>query len=187
MQYVAATQPKHRHASADTAARPVHGTADEAESRRRLGKLAHVLDSAFELPGGYRVGLDGFIGRVIALHWGTETTQPKDRPMRFRYLMLVLACTTLPFLAGCDVDVEEKGEMPQVDVDADPGQLPEYEVEKTEAGQLPSMDVDAEPGKLPEVDVQGPDVDVGTEPVTIPVPDVDVDMPDDDGETSQQQ
>jgi hypothetical protein len=64
MQYIAATQPKHRPASADTAARPVHGTADEAESRRRLGKLAHVLDSAFALPGGYRVGLDGFIGLV---------------------------------------------------------------------------------------------------------------------------
>jgi len=38
--------------------------ADELDTRRRLGKLAHMLDSAIPLPGGYRVGFDGIIGLV---------------------------------------------------------------------------------------------------------------------------
>ena len=53
-------------------------------------------------------------------------------------------------IAGCDVDVQEEGELPAVDV---------------------------EPGEMPDVDVRGPDVDVGTETETIEVPDVDVDVP----------
>lgn len=39
-------------------------SAQEAETRRRLKQLAHVLDSAIALPGGYRVGFDGIIGLV---------------------------------------------------------------------------------------------------------------------------
>jgi hypothetical protein len=48
-----------RHDTAAPAAVP-----DEAEARRRLHKLAHVLDSAIPLPGGYRIGVDGFLGLV---------------------------------------------------------------------------------------------------------------------------
>lgn len=67
-------------------------------------------------------------------------------------------------------------------------------VEKEEAGEAPDVDVNVEPGKLPEYDVEGPKVDVGTEEkeVTVPkvevteeketieVPDVDVELPTDD-------
>lgn len=102
--------------------------------------------------------------------------------MRFPTTTAILIVATLPWLAGCEADVEDPGKMPQVDVEGDAGNLPEYEVEKTREGEMPSVDVDAEPGRLPEVDVRGPDVDVDTRPVTIPVPDVDVDMPDDTDE-----
>lgn len=37
---------------------------EEAAARRRLRRLAHTLDSAIPLPGGYRVGLDGAIGLI---------------------------------------------------------------------------------------------------------------------------
>ena len=100
--------------------------------------------------------------------------------------ILVAATSALMLVAaGCDVDVEDEGKLPSVDVDAKSGQLPEYEVEKTEQGRMPSVDVDAESGKLPDVDVRGPDVDVGTEPVTVPVPDVDVSMPSEQDSTSK--
>lgn len=39
-------------------------TLSEEDSRRRLRKLAHVLDTAIPLPGGYRIGLDGFVGLI---------------------------------------------------------------------------------------------------------------------------
>lgn len=77
--------------------------------------------------------------------------------------------------------------MPQVDVQGDPGNMPEYEVTKTEEGEMPSVDVDAESGELPEVDVEGPDIDLGTEPITVPVPDIDIDIPDETEDTSAQQ
>ncbi|TWT78124.1 hypothetical protein Pla123a_09140 [Posidoniimonas polymericola] len=77
--------------------------------------------------------------------------------------MLTAACCI--GLAGCDVDVEDSGELPEVEV---------------------------QEGEMPEVDVTGPDVDVSTEKqkVTVPdvdleetevsVPDVDVDFPAED-------
>lgn len=98
--------------------------------------------------------------------------------MRFPTITGLVIVATLPWLVACEVDVEDKGEMPKVDVQGDAGNLPEYEVTKTKEGEMPSIDVDAESGEMPEVDVRGPEVDVGTEPVTVPVPDVDVDMPD---------
>ena len=52
---------------------------------------------------------------------------------------------------GCDVDVED-------------------------SGKLPDVDVDVEPGRAPDVEVTGPDVNVGTETKTVEVPDVDVDV-----------
>jgi hypothetical protein len=111
--------------------------------------------------------------------------------MQFRTTTLLALCASLPLLlpalTGCEVDVEEEGEMPTVDVEGDTGQLPQYEVEQTQEGRLPDVDVDAEPGKLPEVDVRGPDVDVGTDAVAVPVPDVDVDLPDEQPDQSNQQ
>ncbi len=37
---------------------------EDEHARRRLDRIAWWLDDAFRLPGGYRVGLDGFIGLV---------------------------------------------------------------------------------------------------------------------------
>jgi len=85
-------------------------------------------------------------------------------------------------LAGCEADVEKEGELPSVDVDAESGQVPKYDVEQTQEGELPSVDVDAEPGRLPEVEVRGPDVEVERDTVEVPVPDVDVEMPEEQGQ-----
>jgi hypothetical protein len=100
------------------------------------------------------------------------------------YFSSKLKFVIVPFAAllvwGCDVQVKEEGELPNVDVDvnADSGQLPEYEVKQTQEGELPSVDVDvdADAGKLPEIEVQGPDVEIGTKTVDVQVPDVDVQM-----------
>ena len=66
-------------------------------------------------------------------------------------LAIILASSCLA-LAGCDVDQTKEGEMPDVDVNASGGQLPEY-------------------------NVTGPEVNVGTENKTVQVPTVDVDVP----------
>ncbi len=36
----------------------------DAGTRRRLGRLAWLLDNSIRLPGGFRIGLDGIIGLV---------------------------------------------------------------------------------------------------------------------------
>jgi hypothetical protein len=53
-------------------------------------------------------------------------------------------------------------------------------VRQTEEGELPDVDVSAEGGKVPEYDVDAADVDVGTEKKEVTVPDVDVNMPGED-------
>lgn len=53
-------------------------------------------------------------------------------------------------------------------------------VRQTEEGEMPDVDVSAEGGKLPEYDVDAADVDVKTEKREITVPDVDVNMPGED-------
>ena len=53
------------------------------------------------------------------------------------------------------------------------------QVEKTQNGQMPNVDVNVSGGQLPEYNVQGPDVQVGTENKTIQVPTVDVKTPQD--------
>ena len=63
-------------------------------------------------------------------------------------IKLLIAASTLAF-AACDVDQTKEGELPDVDVNASGGQLPEYNVE-------------------------GPSVEVGTENKTVEVPTVDV-------------
>lgn len=71
---------------------------------------------------------------------------------------------------GCDVDQTKQGELPDVDVDvdADPGDLPEYDVEWA--------DVDV---ATTEETVTVPKLRVVMEEETVTVPVVDVDMPDD--------
>lgn len=65
------------------------------------------------------------------------------------------------------------------------------QIEKEESGKLPDVDVNVEPGSLPEYDIQGPDVNVGVtertvtvpklivvqEEQTVEVPYIDVDLP----------
>ncbi len=103
------------------------------------------------------------------------------------------------FAAGCDIDQTQQAELPDVDVNAEAGQLPEYEVTQTQEGRLPDVDVDVKGGQLPKYDIEGPtvtmgekkvgvdipdvDVDVDTERHTFTVPTVDVDLPEDDDET----
>lgn len=53
-------------------------------------------------------------------------------------------------------------------------------VRQTEEGELPDVDVSAEGGNMPEYDVDAADVDVKTEKREITVPDVDVNMPGED-------
>lgn len=82
---------------------------------------------------------------------------------------LCLATVATMFLVGCDVDVQDPGKAPDLDVDVqgDPGRAPDVDV----AG--PDVDVQQ---KEKTVDV--PDVEVKTEEKTITVPDVDVTVPD---------
>ena len=53
-------------------------------------------------------------------------------------------------------------------------------VRQTEEGKLPDVDVSAEGGKMPEYDVDAPDVDVKMEKREVKVPNVDVHMPGDE-------
>lgn len=53
------------------------------------------------------------------------------------------------------------------------------DVDQTKEGELPDVDVNASGGQMPEFDVDGPEVNVGTENRTVEVPTVDVDLPGD--------
>lgn len=67
-------------------------------------------------------------------------------------------------LAGCDVDKTQEAALPDVEVEG--GQMPEYDV------QGPDVEVGTE-----ERTITTPDVDVETEKRDVTVPDVDVEMP----------
>ena len=67
---------------------------------------------------------------------------------------------------GCSIEREQAGEMPDVDVDVEPGQLPEYDVEG------PEVEVGTE-----QKEVTVPEVEVTTEEKEVTVPDVDVELP----------
>jgi len=90
--------------------------------------------------------------------------------------LIALSSAIALALTACDVEQTEEGEMPDVDVDATAGQMPEYEVIQTQEGQMPDVDVDVEPGNMPEYDVDTADVEFGTKEVDVTVPDVDVDV-----------
>lgn len=92
--------------------------------------------------------------------------------------LAVLAAAALT--VACEVDQTQEARAPDVDVDAEEGNLPEYEVTKTEEGRMPDVDVDVKGGQMPKYDVDVADVDVGTKEKTVTVPDVDVTMPDDE-------
>lgn len=51
------------------------------------------------------------------------------------------------------------------------------DVDQTKNAQLPDVDVNATGGQLPEFNVTPPEVSVGTENKTVQVPDVDVNVP----------
>jgi uncharacterized lipoprotein len=70
--------------------------------------------------------------------------------------LVALACTFVA-IAACDVDTE--------------GNV-----------QVPDVDVNASGGELPDLDVTGPDVNVGTENKTVQVPTVDVDVPEENAQ-----
>jgi predicted small secreted protein len=74
--------------------------------------------------------------------------------MKKTVALMLASCMTL---AACDVDQTKEGEMPDVDVNASGGQVPEFNVE-------------------------GPDVNVGTENKTVEVPTVDVDVPEENAQ-----
>ncbi|HYG63839.1 MAG TPA: hypothetical protein VEL74_14775 [Thermoanaerobaculia bacterium] len=59
-------------------------------------------------------------------------------------------------------------------------------VQQTEEGEMPDVDVSAEGGKMPEYDVDAADVEVKTEERTIKVPDVDVKPPAEDSDPPRQ-
>lgn len=92
------------------------------------------------------------------------------RPLLLLPLALLLIVST-----GCRVEKEQTGEEPDVDVNVDPGQLPEYEVEG------PEVDVGTE-----QKEITVPDVEVTQEEKTITAPDVDIQPPtDNDAQENQ--
>ncbi|MBE9126372.1 hypothetical protein IQ257_16260 [Coleofasciculus sp. LEGE 07092] len=86
-----------------------------------------------------------------------------------RQVLLLPLAALLVVSAGCRVQQEEAGEAPDVDVNVDPGKLPEYDVDG------PEVEVGTE-----EKDVTVPEVEVTQEEKTINVPDVDVNLPTED-------
>ncbi len=84
---------------------------------------------------------------------------------------LILSAATLALISSCNVQKEEKGEMPEVDVDiaADEGELPEYDVDWA------SVDI----GTTTKT-VEVPKVMVVMEEEEVEVPVIDVDAPGED-------
>ncbi len=72
-------------------------------------------------------------------------------------------------LIGCSVEQTEEGDLPDVDVTAEGGKLPAYDVD--------AADVDV---NTREATVDVPKVDVYTEEEQVTVPTVDIDMPEDE-------
>ncbi len=54
------------------------------------------------------------------------------------------------------------------------------DVDQTQEGELPDVDVSVEGGQLPEADAEVGDIDVGTEEVEVEVPTVDVQSPEEE-------
>lgn len=112
-------------------------------------------------------------------------------------LLFTASALASTLLIGCSVEKTADGRAPDVDVDAEAGQMPNYKVVQTQEGKMPDVDVDVDAGKLPEYDVELADVDVNTEEETVmvpkvvmveeevSVPNVDVTMPSDQPEVDE--
>lgn len=83
-----------------------------------------------------------------------------------RPVLIAIACAAT--LAACDVEQTDEGEMPDVDVTYEAGEMPEYDVDTAD------VSVGTE-----ETTVEVPDVDVSMQEEQVTVPDIDVDMPGD--------
>jgi uncharacterized lipoprotein len=81
---------------------------------------------------------------------------------------LAVAFGSVLTLSACNVEKTQEGELPDVDVNAQGGELPAYDVETAD------VDVNTKPAEVTVPDV---DVNVNSEKATVPVPDVDVNMP----------
>ncbi|WP_439133551.1 hypothetical protein [Pseudomaricurvus sp.] len=91
--------------------------------------------------------------------------------MKRKMIYSAMLLSAVATLSACDVDQTEEGELPDVDVSMEGGNMPEYDVD--------TADVSVE-SKEVEMEVPDVDVDVDTKTETISVPDVNVDMPEDD-------
>ena len=87
--------------------------------------------------------------------------------MSLRKMMLAFAPLAALTLAGCDVDVEDPGEAPEVYVE--PGRSPDVDVDPAD------VDVHTE-----EREMTVPDVDIQTEERTVEVPNIDINPPAED-------
>lgn len=54
------------------------------------------------------------------------------------------------------------------------------DVDQTREAEAPDVDVNVQEGQLPRYDVDGPEVNVGTENVVVQVPDVDISAPEEE-------
>jgi hypothetical protein len=74
--------------------------------------------------------------------------------MTIKKLVPIGMTTLLLALAGCDVEKTADGELPDVDVDVDSGQLPEYDVD------APDVDIEEKSVEVPTIDVDPANSDV---------------------------
>lgn len=81
---------------------------------------------------------------------------------KMNWFALAMAPLMMFATVGCDVDVEKSGSLPDVDVSATPGEMPEF-------------------------DVDGPTITTGTTTVEVPTMDVDLPEEDDDSEMMDKQ
>ena len=91
--------------------------------------------------------------------------------MNIRKKLIIAAMAGLLAFTGCSVDQTKEAKLPDVDVQADSGNLPKYEVTKTEDGKMPNVDVQAEGGQMPEVDVEQGAILAHHDVVVVPVAD----------------
>ena len=111
-------------------------------------------------PVSFDVGADRFISMKNPKHMNRITIRNLISPQTlFTFFALFM-------LTGCQVEQTQEGELPDVDVSVDEGQLPAYDVDVA--------DVDV---SLTEKTVKVPKVIVVMEEVDVQVPVIDVDMP----------
>ena len=86
-------------------------------------------------------------------------------------IMITTTALAVALASGCSVKQTEEARLPDVEVQADSGKIPKYEVKKTQEGKMPSVNVDMKDGgNLPKYDVETATVEVSTEKETVKVP-----------------